>query len=139
MLDLELQVSGATRARSRMLALAAQATDMTATFRGPVADAIMDAERQTFRQGAGWPALKASTIRRKRRRAKLRDTDRLYRSLTVRGAPGQRLDASADELVLGTTVFYARFNARRRPFMKVGRIGRRQIERAVRDALMGRA
>jgi phage gpG-like protein len=141
MIDLELRVTGVIRGRDRFDRFARRANDLSDVLDGPVADALMEDQRKVFARPPG-PALKRSTIRRKRKAGqstkKLHATGALERSMTVRGDANQRLRASSNELVFGTTLRYAPFVARQRRFNKVRRPARRAIERAVTDALMER-
>lgn len=83
-----------------------------------IADFLRGAERSAFESGGHgrWRELQANTLRQKARRnqpaAVLRATDALMQSLTRKGAAGSRETISAHELLFGTEVFYARFQAR---------------------------
>ena len=87
-----------------------------------IADRLMAAEARLFSTGRGWPPNTASTKKRKAREGldarPLHATGKGARALTQRGAPGQKLVISRDELRFGilggrSPVFYMRFQKHR--------------------------
>lgn len=86
-----------------------------------IAEELMIGEAKQFRSKAGWAPLEESTKERKHRQGHdvsiMRETGAIERALTVRAAPGQRLDISRRELVFGlkggrSEAFYGRFHQR---------------------------
>jgi hypothetical protein len=78
-------------------------------------DRILYFQRERFEgRGARWRKLSPQTLRLDREQGRdprpLVLTGALMRSLTQRGAPGQFLEISSDELRFGTRIWYAKFH-----------------------------
>lgn len=83
--------------------------------------------------GKPWPELAASTRRIKGNDTPLVESGDLRGEVTSTGMVRAR---SGSELRVGSSQFYAKFVAKRRPFMGVSKVARRQIGRDVRGHLL---
>ena len=93
--------------------------------------AVLDENRETFLGerspgGVPWVSLKNETIRRKSGQGILRDTDKLFRSVTQFGAAGNVFRMNGNFLETGTTIRYGQIHqfgsnlVPARPFLGIG-------------------
>lgn len=118
---LDIEATGVTQAGERVTLIGDRARDPRPVL-SEIADELLGAERRLFATGRGWAPLKRSTVQRKAREGldprPLHATGRLERALSVRGAPGQLLQITRDELRVGlprgrSVAFYGRFQKAR--------------------------
>jgi len=118
---LVIDLEGAAAVEDFLRSAGRRSRDASPAFEA-IADDFADLERQRFQTRAGgrWAALVDATLARKRRAptaravAVLQRTQRLVRSLTVKGSPDQIRRADADGLRIGTRVPYAVYHQRGR-------------------------
>lgn len=112
---LELSVHGDAQAERRLTHMGRKA-EHTHPILSDLADELIAGERRWWR-GPRWVPLAASTRERKLREGlsprAMRATGRLEAALTVRGAPGQRLDITHDSVTFGLqpggAAYYGKF------------------------------
>lgn len=102
------------------------------------ADYLRQREQRRFlTQGDGsWQPLADQTVKRKGNARILIDSGKAMRSLTVKGAPGSVARITGATLRFGTSVYYMRFQANRRPLFDITATDRRQIAGRVAHVLM---
>lgn len=133
----EIVVRGADRTSSRFHQLQARLAEPRPALE-QAADYWREREARRFAtDGDGrWPDLKNETIKRKGSARPLVDSGRLRASLTVKQAPGSMARITGATLRFGTTVYYGRFVAKRRPLFNVTATDRRQVAGRIARWLM---
>jgi hypothetical protein len=127
-----LQTAGAKRVERKLRGVANHAVDARPAWDAIAAGFMEDYARDIDGRGRRrWRPLSAKTLRNKRRRGldprPLHATERLSRSLTVRGADGQVLRTTRDQLELGTSVDYAPYVLGPRPVKLSGAVKTRSL------------
>lgn len=133
---LEVDATGVDRASSRFVRLQHRLDNPRPVFE-QVADVLRAGQRRRFatRGDGRWPALSRSTVRKKGHARVLYMTGALQRSLASRGA-GSVQQVTGSQMRFGTSLFYARFVAKRRPLFSVRATEKRQISARVLRYLM---
>lgn len=109
--DIEIRISGAAKLSVRVDNLRERMNDLS-PFWAASEEAFFANEQAIWaRKGwpIQWPPLQASTIARKRGPGILRETDRMYRSVTSH-TPDTIYEYSARKVTFGTTVPYATYH-----------------------------
>jgi phage gpG-like protein len=138
-MDLQIDVSGVDRTSSRFMKMMRRLQDPSDVLENQVADYLRQRQSHRFAtHGDGtWPANAKSTVRKKGNGRPLYDSGTLFRALTRERTAGSRSSAHGDTLTFGTSLFYARFIAKRRPLFNTTRADKVQISARVRRYLMG--
>lgn len=108
-----IEQTGAQSEARRMFRIADRAANLTPAWE-VILKAILAGERARFETGAGWAPLKPATVAQKQAEGMdngiLRRTQALMRSLTERGAAGQRLEVTPRSLLFGTDLKRAAYH-----------------------------
>jgi hypothetical protein len=95
-----------------------------------VADDLRAAQRVQFLTGAGWARDKPSTVRQKKAKGQparvMVATGAAERSYTVKGAPGAVARITRTQLTFGSSLYYLRFQTKKRPPIRATRAMARQ-------------
>lgn len=142
-------VSGHREAAQRFERLSDRLSNLRPFF-DRAADVILEDNRKTWARST-WAPLDPDTIRRKAREGHsskpLHESGTLRRALTVRGAPGQKLDIDRDKLTFGLDrngpAYYGRFHqsGQGNPIRKVMTVSgslRRNLREELLDYLLER-
>lgn len=138
MIGARLEVSGLREAQETLRGMADRARNARPALE-EVAEVFYRLEERRFRSRAGgrWPVLKERTRKRRKGRARvLRDTDKLYRSLTSR-ATGSIRRIGPDRMTLGTRVPYAKHLDKRFRLIYVDRRARRVFASHIAEWIEG--
>ncbi len=138
---LELAITGDHEAAKRLQRIGDRAVDARPVFR-EITQLLVGYERKRFDlEGPGWEPLSPSTVARKARLGQpptpMVATGALERSLTSLGGANQRLEVERDEMVFGTTLFYARFHQKTRPVVGVSGSQKGAISRRLKKFIVG--
>jgi len=87
-------------------------------------------------QGIPWKAHRPTTVQRMGSHRVLDDTGRLKRSLVRYGASDQKFKIQGDALYFGSTVYYAKWQAPQRPFMRLNIFDVKKLEDALLDYIV---
>jgi phage gpG-like protein len=135
---IDIDVRGATRTASHFVEMHRRLAQPKPAL-DDVADYWRQREQRRFTTaGDGtWQPLAESTVKRKGHARILFDTGRGMASLTRKGAPGSVARITGATLQFGTSIYYLRFAAKRRPLFNVTATDRRAIAGRVTAYLMG--
>lgn len=103
-----------------------------------VADYLRGRQSRRFatRGDGSWPPLRETTVKRKGNARVLYMTGALQRSLTTKGR-GSVQRVSGQTMTFGTSLFYARFVAKKRPLFNTTSTDRRQASNRFMRYLLG--
>jgi hypothetical protein len=134
---LDVEVTGVTKTVEDFLTLQHRLSEPRVGFES-VADYLRGREARRFasRGDGRWPPLRENTVQRKGHSRVLYLTGALQRSLTGKGR-GSVQRISGQTMTFGTSLFYARFVAKKRPLFNTTSTDRRQASNRFMHYLLG--